>query len=175
MRTVPAVPYRDPNNYVKLSGRIAEEIRVRFGPINLITAPTVRPTPTPPARKFGSNAKAGWMAGLRPQALGAPTPAWRFISSSSQRLCAVCWPIPMAVPCTAGPAPVNSGEGSSVTEGIGNSRITANLEGAPVDEAIRIDDQTTMMCSTTSFGMKASFWVDRLASTWPRRWSWPGA
>ena len=26
VRTVPAVPYRDPNNYVKLSGRIAEEI-----------------------------------------------------------------------------------------------------------------------------------------------------
>ena len=35
-------------------------------------------------------------------------------------------------------------EGSSVTEGIGNSRITANLEGAPVDDAIRIDDQTAI-------------------------------
>ena len=26
VRTVPAVPYKDPNNYVRLSGRIAEEI-----------------------------------------------------------------------------------------------------------------------------------------------------
>ncbi|CDN13491.1 Cysteine synthase B [Richelia intracellularis] len=31
-------------------------------------------------------------------------------------------------------------EGSSITEGIGNSRITANMEGAPIDDAIRIDD-----------------------------------
>lgn len=32
-------------------------------------------------------------------------------------------------------------EGSSITEGIGNSRITANLEGAPVDFSWRIEDE----------------------------------
>jgi cysteine synthase A len=32
-------------------------------------------------------------------------------------------------------------EGNSVTEGIGNSRITANMDGAPIDDAIQIDDQ----------------------------------
>jgi len=31
--------------------------------------------------------------------------------------------------------------GSSITEGIGNSRITANMEHAPVDKAFKIDDQ----------------------------------
>ena len=31
-------------------------------------------------------------------------------------------------------------EGSSITEGIGQSRITANLEGIEVDDAWRIDD-----------------------------------
>jgi cysteine synthase A len=30
--------------------------------------------------------------------------------------------------------------GSSITEGIGNSRVTANLEGAPIDDAERIPD-----------------------------------
>ncbi len=30
--------------------------------------------------------------------------------------------------------------GSSITEGIGNSRITANLEGAPIDDAMTIPD-----------------------------------
>ena len=30
--------------------------------------------------------------------------------------------------------------GSSITEGIGNSRITANMDGAPIDDAIQIDD-----------------------------------
>ena len=32
-------------------------------------------------------------------------------------------------------------EGSSITEGIGNSRVTGNLEGAPIDDAIQIPDQ----------------------------------
>jgi cysteine synthase A len=35
-------------------------------------------------------------------------------------------------------------EGTSVTEGIGNSRITANLEGAPIDDAVRIADQAAL-------------------------------
>lgn len=32
-------------------------------------------------------------------------------------------------------------EGSSITEGIGNSRITANLEGAPIDIAYKVADE----------------------------------
>ena len=32
-------------------------------------------------------------------------------------------------------------EGSSITEGIGNSRITGNMEGAPIDDAIQVDDR----------------------------------
>ena len=31
-------------------------------------------------------------------------------------------------------------EGSSITEGIGQGRITGNLEGAPVDDALQIPD-----------------------------------
>ncbi|TNE49737.1 MAG: cysteine synthase A [Deltaproteobacteria bacterium] len=31
-------------------------------------------------------------------------------------------------------------EGNSVTEGIGNGRITANVEGAPIDDALQIED-----------------------------------
>lgn len=37
-----------------------------------------------------------------------------------------------------------TGEGSSVTEGIGIKRLTANLAQAMVDDALRIDDQTMM-------------------------------
>jgi cysteine synthase A len=32
-------------------------------------------------------------------------------------------------------------EGNSITEGIGNSRITANMENVPIDDAIQIDDK----------------------------------
>ena len=37
-------------------------------------------------------------------------------------------------------------EGSSVTEGIGQGRITGNLEGAPVDLAWRIEDAESVAC-----------------------------
>ena len=32
-------------------------------------------------------------------------------------------------------------EGPSITEGIGNSRVTDNLSGAPVDDAVQVTDQ----------------------------------
>jgi cysteine synthase A len=35
-------------------------------------------------------------------------------------------------------------EGSSITEGIGNSYVTANLEGAPIDTAYRITDEEAL-------------------------------
>jgi cysteine synthase A len=36
------------------------------------------------------------------------------------------------------------GEGSSISEGIGNSRITANFEGAPIDVAWSIPDDESV-------------------------------
>lgn len=33
-------------------------------------------------------------------------------------------------------------QGSSITEGIGTTRVTANLEGTPIDDAVAIDDAT---------------------------------
>ncbi len=35
-------------------------------------------------------------------------------------------------------------EGDSITEGIGIKRITENFKGAPVDDAVRVDDQTVV-------------------------------
>jgi cysteine synthase A len=39
---------------------------------------------------------------------------------------------------------LKSDGGSSITEGIGTGRVTANLEGAQVDDAFRISDEETM-------------------------------
>lgn len=35
-------------------------------------------------------------------------------------------------------------EGNSITEGIGNSRITANMEGVPIDDAVQIHDNEAL-------------------------------
>ncbi len=42
--------------------------------------------------------------------------------------------------------------GSSITEGIGQGRITANLEGAPIDDALRITDEEAVL---TTFNLIA--------------------
>lgn len=34
--------------------------------------------------------------------------------------------------------------GSSITEGIGQGRVTANLHGAPIDDALSIPDEDTI-------------------------------
>jgi cysteine synthase A len=39
---------------------------------------------------------------------------------------------------------LKSDGGSSITEGIGTGRVTANLAGAPIDDAIRIPDAETV-------------------------------
>ena len=36
---------------------------------------------------------------------------------------------------------VTTSEGTSITEGIGNSRVTANLDGASIDWALQVSDQ----------------------------------
>ena len=148
VRAVPAVPYKDPNNYVKLSGRIAEERRTQSGPISLITLPIVWPTITPQAPKFGRKLTARLTAGWHQRERAVPMPELRCTSRQTDgkknRSCADV-KVVLADPMGSGLySYVKTGEihmeGSSVTEGIGNSRVTANLEGAPIDDAIQIDD-----------------------------------
>ena len=43
-------------------------------------------------------------------------------------------------------------EGSSITEGIGQGRITKNLEGAPIDAAYQIPDERSGADHLRSFG-----------------------
>jgi cysteine synthase A len=35
-------------------------------------------------------------------------------------------------------------EGSSITEGIGQGRVTKNLEGAPIDDAVQVSDEEAL-------------------------------
>src|ERR1700743_2402758 len=63
---VPAVPYKDPNNYVKLSGRLAEQLAKteKNGAIWLINStmlPTARPISKAQDQRFGPRRMARWM------------------------------------------------------------------------------------------------------------------
>jgi cysteine synthase A len=143
---VPAVPYRDDNNYVKYSGRLAAKLA------------ETEPNGAVWANQFDN------VANRRAHFETTGPEIWRQTEGKVDAfICAVGsggtlagtgmylkQQNPNVVISLADPhgAALYSyyttgelkSEGSSVTEGIGQGRITANLEGAPVDAAFRISD-----------------------------------
>jgi cysteine synthase A len=147
---VPAVPYRNPNNYVKVSGRMADEL-ARTEPNGAIWANQfdnvanrqahVETTGPEIWEQTGGNIDgficavgtggtlAGVAAALRERkpdiAIGLADPPGAALFSYY----------------TTGEL---KAEGSSITEGIGQGRITANLEGLTVDHAFQIPDEESV-------------------------------
>jgi cysteine synthase A len=73
LREVPAVPYANPNNYVKVSGRLAEAINarepaVRSGPTSSTTSRTAARTTKRRVPKSGNRPAAKWMHSFLPWA-----------------------------------------------------------------------------------------------------------
>ena len=145
VRTVPAVPYRDPNNYVKLSGRIAEEIpgavwANQFD--NRANRQAHYKNTGPEIWKQCEGKLDAWVAATGTGGTYAGVALFLKEQSSAVR-CVLADPHGSALHSWVSTGELSS-QGNSITEGIGNSRITANLDGAPVDEAVRIDDQTAI-------------------------------
>ena len=145
VRTVPAVPYRDPNNYVKLSGRIAEEIpgavwANQFD--NRANRQAHYSSTGPEIWQQCEGRLDAWVAATGTGGTYAGVAMFLKEQSAAVR-CVLADPHGSALHNWASTGDL-SAEGSSITEGIGNSRITANLDGAPVDDAVRIDDQTAI-------------------------------
>jgi cysteine synthase A len=143
---VPAVPYSNPNNYVKLSGRLAADL-AKTEPNGAIWA-----------NQFDNVAnRDGHIATTGPE-------IWEQTDGKVDGfICAVGTggtlagvgialkernrnvKIGLADPLGAAlysfyTTGVLKAEGSSITEGIGQGRITQNLEGAPIDLAYQIQD-----------------------------------
>jgi len=141
VRPVPAVPYKDPNNYVKLSGRIASEME------NAIWANQFDNLANRQAH-YETTGFEIW------QQTDGKVDAWITSTGTGGTLAGVAMFLKEKNPAvkTVLADPMGSAlysyiktgetksEGSSITEGIGNSRVTANMEGAPIDDAIRIED-----------------------------------
>lgn len=150
LREVPAVPYKNPENYVHVSRRLAEEL-ARTEPNGAIwanqfdnvanrrghyetTGPEIWEQTDGKVDGFVcSVGTGGTLAGTgmalkerKPGvkiALSDPTGSalWHYYAHGSLKA-----------------------EGNSITEGIGQGRITANLEGAPIDIAYSIPDQESL-------------------------------
>ncbi|MFB2878612.1 cysteine synthase A [Floridanema aerugineum] len=142
VRPVPAVPYKDPNNYVRLSGRIASEME------NAIWANQFDNLANRLAH-YETTGKEIW------EQTNGKIDAFTCATGTGGTYAGVSMFLKDQNPDvkTILADPMGSGlysyaktgeikiEGSSITEGIGNSRVTANMEGAPIDDAIQIDDK----------------------------------
>ncbi len=141
VRPVPAVPYRDPNNYVKLSGRTAEEMENAIWANqfdNLANRQSHYETTGPEIWEQTDGKVDGWVAATGTG--GTFAGVSMFLKEKNPDLKSV-----VADPMGSGLySYVKTGEistsGNSITEGIGNSRITANMEDVPMDDAIQIED-----------------------------------
>lgn len=142
VRTVPAVPYKNPNNYVKVSGRIAAEMdnaiwANQFD--NLANRISHYETTGPEIWQQTDGKVDAWVASTGTGGTFAGVSL--YLKEKNPNIKSV-----VADPMGSGLySYVKTGEikleGNSVTEGIGNSRITANMENVPIDDAIRVDDQ----------------------------------
>ncbi len=141
VRTVPAVPYKDPNNYVRLSGSIAAEMENAIWANqfdNLANRHAHYATTGPEIWAQTDGTIDAWVAATGTG--GTYAGVSMFLKEKNPQIRCV-----LADPMGSGLySYVKTGEpkiqGSSITEGIGNSRVTANMEGAPADDAIQIDD-----------------------------------
>jgi cysteine synthase A len=137
---VPAVPYKNPNNYVKYSSRLAkamgavwanqfDNVANRQAHIET-TAPEIWAQTDGKIDAFVSAVgSGGTLAGV---SMGLK-------SRNKNIKIALADPLGAALYSYYKTGELKS-EGSSITEGIGQGRITANLEGAMVDEAFQIPD-----------------------------------
>lgn len=150
LREVPAVPYRDENNYVKFSGRLAEELAkteangaIWANQFDNVANRKGHYENTGPEIFEQTNGKVdaficavgtgGTLAGTG-MALKERNP--KIIISLADPLGAALHSF-----YTTGEL---SSSGGSITEGIGQGRITANLEDAPVDQSFQIPDEEAL-------------------------------
>jgi cysteine synthase A len=140
LREVPAVPFKDPNNYVHVSERVAQELGAfwanqwdntanRDGHY-ASTGPEIwRQTEGKVDGFVCAIGTGGTLAGVS-RYLKTQKPSIRTAAADPMGAAMYNW--------------IKHGElkseGNSITEGIGLGRVTKNIEGAPIDDAYQIPD-----------------------------------
>jgi len=151
LREVPAVPYRDPGNYVHVSGRLAAEL-AKTEPNGAVwamqfdnvanrdghyrtTGPEIWDQTDGTVDGFVcSVGTGGTLAGV----------AMALKERNKNIKIALADPMGAALYNYYKHGELKS-EGSSITEGIGQGRITKNLEGAPIDIPYQIPDEEALL------------------------------
>jgi cysteine synthase A len=145
VRTVPAVPYRDPNNYVKVSGRLAAELENAIWANqfdNLANRQAHYETTGPEIWTQTDGQVDAWVTSTGTGGTYAGTAL--FLKEKKPNIqCVVADPMGSGLYSYVKTGEIHT-QGSSITEGIGNSRITANMADVPADDAIQVDDHEAL-------------------------------
>ena len=150
LRQVPAVPFKDPNNYVHVSGRLAEEIALSNpnGAIwanqfdNLANRRAHYETTGPEiwndleGKIDGFTCSVGTGGTLAGTVMALKERNSNIVAACTDPMGSVLYEY-----YTSGEI---KSEGTSITEGIGQGRVTDNLQGVDMDMAFRVPDEEAL-------------------------------
>jgi cysteine synthase len=150
LREVPAVPYRDPNNYVHVAERLAAEL-AQTEPNGVLYANQWDNLANRDAHYRTTGAEIWQQTDGRVDAFICAIGTGGTLAGVSAALKERRRDVVIAVADPMGAAMYHyfkhgelKSEGTSITEGIGQGRITRNLEGAAVDDAYQISDEEAL-------------------------------
>ena len=146
LREVPAVPYSDPNNYVKVAERLAREL-APSEPNGVVYANQWDNLANKEAHYRGTGPEIWRQTAGKLDAFVCAIGTGGTLAGTAAFLREQRRDVVIAAADPAGAAMyswfkrgVLESAGSSITEGIGQGRITGNLEGLAVDEAYPVPD-----------------------------------
>ena len=147
---VDAVPYANPNHYARYSGRLAEELN-ESEPNGAIWANQFDNVANKRAHYETTGPEIYEQTGGKVDGFVCAVGSGGTLAGVADALRERNSDIKIGIADPGGAALFNyyahgelKAEGTSITEGIGQSRITANLEGLGVDHAYRIEDETAL-------------------------------
>lgn len=147
---VPAVPYKNPNNYVKYSGRLAEELAAKE-PNGAIWANQFDNVANRLAHIETTGPEIWNQTDGKVDGFICAVGTGGTLAGTGMALKEKNKDIQIGLADPMGAALFNfykngelKAEGSSITEGIGQGRITANLEDAPIDHPFQIPDSEAL-------------------------------
>ncbi|RAK52065.1 cysteine synthase A [Phenylobacterium deserti] len=148
---VDAVPYANPNNYVRYSGRLAEEL-AKTEPKGVVWANQFDNVANREAHVHGTGPEIWEQTGGKVDGFICAVGSGGTLAGVAQALRERKSDVRIGLADPHGAALFSyytdgelKSEGSSISEGIGQGRITANLEGLKVDHAYRISDEEMLL------------------------------
>jgi len=150
LHEVPAVPFKNPENYVHVAERLAAELR-KTEPNGVLYANQWENTDNGDGHYRSTGPEIWQQTAGQVDAFCCAIGTGGTISGVGRYLCEKNPKVVVAVTDPMGSCMYHwfkhgelRSEGNSISEGIGQGRITANIAAAPINEAVQVSDQEAL-------------------------------